>query len=62
MKAFKLILRIILVLLIVVSVFMFLIINASSHDIKTGMKISPLLFIFFFLFLFYLTKYMNPKE
>ena len=62
MKILKIVIRIILVVLIFLSAFMWLIINASSHNIKAEMKIAPLFFIALFLFLLFLTKYIKQKE
>lgn len=62
MNKVKIIFRIILVILILLSAFMWIIINASSHNIKLEMKIAPLIFIGFFSLLFFLTKYIKKRE
>ena len=62
MKIFKIFIQIILVILILLSAFMWVVINASSHNIKTAIKITPLIFIAVFLFFLFLTKYLKQKE
>ncbi|TDO96555.1 hypothetical protein EV145_11153 [Flavobacterium sp. 245] len=62
MRIFKIVIRIILVILILLSAFMWLVINASSHNVETEMEIAPLIFIVFFSLLYFLTKYIKQKE
>lgn len=62
MKIFKIIAKIILVILILLSLFLWLMINASSHNIKTEDKLLPLLFVVVFMILFYLTKFIKRKN
>ena len=62
MKTLQIITRIILVILILLSLFMWMLIGGSSHNIKTEMKILPLIFALVFAIFLYLTKYLKPKE
>ncbi len=62
MKVFKKVAKIILVILILLSLFLWLIINASSHNIKTEDKLLPLVFVLIFMILFYLTKFIKTKN
>jgi sterol desaturase/sphingolipid hydroxylase (fatty acid hydroxylase superfamily) len=62
MKIFKILAKTILVILILLSLFLWLIINASSHNIKTEDKLLPLVFVLIFMILFYLTKFIKTKN
>ncbi|MFB9076998.1 hypothetical protein ACFFLS_22695 [Flavobacterium procerum] len=62
MKTLKIIARIILLILILLSLFMWLIIGASSHNIKTEDRVLPLFFALAFAIFLYLTKYLKRKE
>ncbi|WP_291149895.1 hypothetical protein [Flavobacterium sp. UBA7680] len=62
MKTLKIITRIILMILILSSLFMWIIIGASSHNIKTEMRVLPLIFALVFAIFLYLTKYLKRKE
>lgn len=62
MKIFKIVAKIILVILILLSLFMWIIINASSNNIKTEDKLLPLVFVLIFMILFYLTKFIKTKN
>ena len=62
MKVFKIVAKIILVILILLSLFLWLIINASSHNIKIEDKLLPLVFVLIFIILFYLTKFIKTKN
>lgn len=62
MKVFKIVAKIILIILILLSLFLWLIINASSHNIKIEDKLLPLVFVLIFIILFYLTKFIKTKN
>ncbi len=58
----KILIRIILIILILLSGFLLIIINASSHRIDIGTKLAPLIAIVVFVVLFFLTKHIKQKN